>query len=172
MKSSNSQSPAMSLSALVDLQTQPLKRIFPLSHPKLSVQFQFLRTCQPLYLKLHINYQMWPHAYSFFFSPLSTLSSSPSPHLPPRPVARFTPHVAASTGGRIHGDRPFPTPAAGLQAAELLPLPSRRLLRTGAEAAAALLPLSAERQGRRRRGGGATGEAAARRRSDRGGSPT
>jgi hypothetical protein len=100
-----------------------------------------------------------------FFSPLSPLSPPPpSPRLPPRPVARFTPHAAASTGGRIHGDRPFPTPAAGLQAAGLLPLPSRRLLRTGAEAAAALLPLSAERQGRRRRGGGATG-AAARRRS-------
>jgi hypothetical protein len=70
------------LSALVDLQTQPLEGIFPPSHLKLSVQFQFLRTRQPLCLKLHINYQSRAHASYSFSSPLSTLSSSPNPHLP------------------------------------------------------------------------------------------
>jgi hypothetical protein len=36
------------LSALVDLQTHPLKGIFPPSHPKFPVQFQFFCTRQPL----------------------------------------------------------------------------------------------------------------------------
>jgi hypothetical protein len=158
MKSSNSQSPAMRLSALVDLQTQPLKRIFPPSHPKLSVQFQFLRTRQPLYLKLHINYQMWPHAYSFFLPPLHSLLL---PQSPPTPATRRPFHPAR---GRIHRRsdpwRPALPHAGGGAPGGGTPSP----------------PLAAAPAHRSRGGrgpapsvGGATGEAAARRRSDRGG---
>jgi hypothetical protein len=174
MKSSNSQSPAMRLSALVDLQTQPLKRIFPPSHPKLSVQFQFLRTRQPLYLKLHINYQMWPHAYSFFSPPSPLSPPPPVPTYPrdPSPVSpRTWPHPPA-VGSMATGPSPrrrrgsrrrnsFPSPRGGSCAPEQRrPRPCslcRRSDRGGGGE-------EAERQGRRRRGGGATG-AAARRRS-------
>jgi hypothetical protein len=127
------------LSALVNLQTQPLKGIFPPSHQNFTVRFSFFYTRQPLCLKLHTNYQAAGPTCHPLLLPLSPF--------PTYPTFLF------------HSLRPplpsFPTQAAGLQAAGLLPLPSRRLLCTGAEAAAALLPLSAERQGRRRRGGGA-----------------
>jgi hypothetical protein len=43
------------LSALVNLQIQPLKRIFLSGHQKFPVQFQLFCTRRPLYLKLHTN---------------------------------------------------------------------------------------------------------------------
>jgi hypothetical protein len=150
------QTTLLRLSALVDLQTQPLKGIFPPSHPKLSVQFQFLRTRQPLCLKLHINYQMRaPRVILFFFSPLSTLSSSPQS--PPTPATRRPFHPAR---GRIHRRSDPWRPA----------LPH---VGGGAPGGGTPSPLLAAAPAHRSRGGrgpapsvgGATGPAAARRRS-------
>jgi hypothetical protein len=96
------------LSALIDLQTQPLEGIFPPSHLKLSVQFQFLRTRQPLCLKLHINYQSRAHAsYSF---------SSPSPLSPPPPIPTY-PATGVILLSAFLSHLSIPTPAAGLRAA-------------------------------------------------------
>jgi hypothetical protein len=49
---------ALRPSALVKLHTHPLKENIPHNHPDSYIQFQFLRTCDPLYLKLHINYPL------------------------------------------------------------------------------------------------------------------
>jgi hypothetical protein len=43
-------------SALVNLRIQSLKGIFLSSYHTFSVQYQFSRTRQPLYLKLYTNY--------------------------------------------------------------------------------------------------------------------
>jgi hypothetical protein len=106
------------LFALVNLQTHPLKEIFPPSHPNFLVQFHILCTRQPLCLKLHTNYQLRAHAsYSFFFPPLlpkslptlaSSLSSRPPPTLPSLhpPLPSLHPHAG--------GGAPSPPPTAGL----------------------------------------------------------
>jgi hypothetical protein len=61
---------------------------------KFSVQFQFLCTRQPPYLKLHINYQLRaPRVILFFFPSLSPLSlSSPNPSSAPSVGAQI-PHL-------------------------------------------------------------------------------
>jgi hypothetical protein len=69
------------LSALVELQIQPLKGIFLPGHRYFPVQYQFPRTRQPLYFTLQTNYLVWdPHVILFLVSFLSL--SLPSPHLP------------------------------------------------------------------------------------------
>jgi hypothetical protein len=75
--------PAIRLSALVELQIQPLKGIFLSGHRYFPVQYRFPRTRQPLYFTLQTNYLVWdPHVILFLLSFLSL--SLPSPHLPQR----------------------------------------------------------------------------------------
>jgi hypothetical protein len=91
--------PALELSALVILQTQPLKGIFPPSQQDFTVQFQFFRTRQPLCLKLHTNYQAagpTRHSLSFF---------SPSPPTPTLPCSSPTSHNLPTTLLRLRSTR-------------------------------------------------------------------
>jgi hypothetical protein len=75
--------PAIRLSALVELQIQPLKGIFLSGHRYFPVQYRFPRTRQPLYFTLQTNYLVWdPHVILFLLSFLSL--SLPSTHLPQR----------------------------------------------------------------------------------------
>jgi hypothetical protein len=81
------------LSALVNLQNQPLKGIFLTGHQQFPVQYQFSRTRQPLYLKLHTNYRLRAPLVGLFLSPCRPLSPSTSflanqLALPPCPLRR------------------------------------------------------------------------------------
>jgi hypothetical protein len=76
--------PGVRLSALVDLQNQPLKGIFLSGHQQFPVQYHFSRTHQPLYLKLHTNYRLRGPLVSLFLSPDSlSLHPPPSSRTPP-----------------------------------------------------------------------------------------
>jgi hypothetical protein len=117
---------ALRLSALVNLQTQPLNGIFLSGHHNFPIQCQFPRTRQPLYLKLQTNQQMWsPH---IILIPPTAPSTLPAPHLAnsarspgspasaPRPPRRAT---GARGGGRARRSTPVRAPAE-------LPAPSPR----------------------------------------------
>jgi hypothetical protein len=96
------------------------------------VQDQFFRTCHPLYLILHTNYQLWgnlsyylsppaslPPPFSLYFSlrPNSLITPSaalPPPfHLPSHPLLPphpgHLPSPAAEDGGRCHSGRVAPS---------------------------------------------------------------
>jgi hypothetical protein len=118
---------AIRLSALVNLQIQPLNGIFLPGHHNFPVQCQFPRTRQPLYLKLQTNQQMWsprvilipsPAAPSTLPAPrLANSARSPgSPASAPRPPRRA---AGARGGGR-------PRRSAPLRAPGELPAPSPR----------------------------------------------
>jgi hypothetical protein len=78
------------LSALVNLQIQPIKGIFLPCHRTFLVQFKFSRTRHPLYLKLQTNYPMWGPLIRFFIprQPHPLPSSSPSSLSFPELLAR------------------------------------------------------------------------------------
>jgi hypothetical protein len=105
------------LSALVNLQTQPLKGIFPPSHQNFTVQFPFFCTHQPLCLKLHINYQAAsPTCHPLLLPPPSF------PHLPP-PSPIF-PHIGGGAPGSEAASPPLAAASAHQSRGACGPAPS------------------------------------------------
>jgi hypothetical protein len=88
--------------------------IFLLCHHNFPVMFRFLRTRQPRYLELHINYQLRAHALYFPLSlhSFSTLSF-PNPHLP-YPAPHLPPELAPSPPQSL---RRCPNPSSAPSAA-------------------------------------------------------
>jgi hypothetical protein len=123
------------LSALVNLYIQPLKGVFLPRHQTFTVQYQFFHTRQPLYPKLHTNYQLLgPHVTHthtlfpllFFHLCLSSLSASLPLHSPV-----FSPSLVCSA-----------LPVSALQPSPSLPRFLRQQRRRRRSASSAARPRS------------------------------
>jgi hypothetical protein len=135
------------LSALVNLYIQPLKGVFLPRHQTFTVQYQFFHTRQPLYPKLHTNYQLLgphvththTHSSPFFFStsacllcrprfPSTPQSSHPPSFAPPSLYWRSSPlppSLVSSVSSAGGGGRRAPQHDRGAREASLPRAPAR-----------------------------------------------